>query len=142
MIGLLLFRREFAADEVTHQDRRERDGEQRRRGHRIGFGERQRLEQPAFLRLQREHRDERNRDDEQRIKQRRPDFDRGVANDLPVRFFAAIALDVLVRVLDHDDDRIDHRADGDRDAAERHDVRADALPVHHQRTKSAPRSAE
>ena len=41
----------------AHQDRRERDGEQRRRGHRIGLGEGQRLEQPAFLRLQSETRE-------------------------------------------------------------------------------------
>ena len=38
--------------------------------------------------------------------------------------------DALVRVLDHDDCRIHHRADRDRDAAERHDVGVDALIVH------------
>ena len=42
-------------------------------------------------------------------------------------FLALVALEVLVGVLDHDDDGVDHRADGDGDAAERHDVRADAL---------------
>ena len=129
---VLFFRRNFAANEEAHQNRRERDGEQRRRGHRIGFRERQRLEQAAFLRLQGEHRDERHRDDEQRVKQRRPDFDRGVADDLPVRLLAAVALDMLVGVLDHDDDRIHHRADGDGDAAQRHDVGADSLPEHDQ----------
>ncbi len=35
----------------------------------------------------------------------------------------------LVRVLDHDDGRIHHRADGDGDAAERHDVRGEAEPT-------------
>ncbi len=35
-------------------------------------------------------------------------------------------LEVLVRVLDHDDRRVHHGADGDRDAAEAHDVGADA----------------
>ena len=32
------------------------------------------------------------------------------------------ALQVLVRILDHDNRGIDHGADGDRDAAEAHDV--------------------
>ena len=40
------------------------------------------------------------------------------------------ALEVLVRVLDHHDRRVDHRADRDRNAAERHDVGVDALVVH------------
>ena len=35
-------------------------------------------------------------------------------------------------VLDHDDGRIDHRADGNGDAAERHDVRGQAEPHHGQ----------
>ena len=39
-------------------------------------------------------------------------------------------LDVLVRVLDHHHRGIDHRANGDRDPAERHDVGVDALVVH------------
>ena len=45
-------------------------------------------------------------------------------------FPAAVVLEVLVGVLNHDDDRIHHRADGDSDAAQRHDVRADSLPEH------------
>jgi hypothetical protein len=40
-------------------------------------------------------------------------------------------LEMLVDVLDHHDRGVDHRADGDRDAAERHDVRVHALLVHH-----------
>ena len=40
------------------------------------------------------------------------------------------ALEVLVHVLDHHDRRVDHRADGDGDAAERHDVGADADAAH------------
>ena len=40
------------------------------------------------------------------------------------------ALEMLVHVLDHHDRRVDHRADRDRDAAERHDVRADADHPH------------
>ena len=39
-------------------------------------------------------------------------------------------LELLVRVLDHHDRGVDHRADRDRDAAERHDVGVDALRAH------------
>ena len=42
------------------------------------------------------------------------------------------SLDLLVRVLDHHHRGVDHRADGDGDAAQRHDVGVDALPAHHQ----------
>ena len=45
-------------------------------------------------------------------------------------FLPGVALQVLVRVLDHDDGGVDHRADGDGDAAERHDVGVDPLPAH------------
>ena len=37
---------------------------------------------------------------------------------------------MLVRILDHDDRGIDHRAERDRDAAEAHDVGADAERAH------------
>ena len=40
------------------------------------------------------------------------------------------ALQMLVGVLDHDDRGIDHGADRDGDAAEAHDVRADAEQLH------------
>ena len=39
-------------------------------------------------------------------------------------------LQMLVGVLDHDDGRVDHRADGDGDAAEAHDVGAEAERLH------------
>ena len=65
--GVLFLRAHFAANEIAHENRRERDREQRRRRHRVSFRERERFEQPPLLRLQREHRDERHRDDEQRI---------------------------------------------------------------------------
>ena len=42
-------------------------------------------------------------------------------------FLALVALHVLVRVFDHDDDGVHHGADGDGNAAQRHDVGADAL---------------
>ena len=37
---------------------------------------------------------------------------------------------MLMRVLDHDDCAVDHGADGDRDAAEAHDIGAKAEPAH------------
>ncbi len=49
-----------------------------------------------------------------------------------MRFGALVALEVFVGVLDHDDDRVHHRADGDGDAAQRHDVGAEALAEHDQ----------
>ena len=51
-----------------------------------------------------------------------------------LQFFAGMrvmpGLDVLVRVFDHHHRRIDHGADGDGDAAQRHDVGVDALVMH------------
>ncbi len=47
-----------------------------------------------------------------------------------MRFLALVVFEMFVGVLDHDDDRVHHRADGDGDAAQRHDVRAEALAEH------------
>ena len=63
---------------------------------------------------------------------------RGIADDAPlsvalkllVRVRVLPRFDVLVRVFDHDHRGIDHRADGNRDASEGHDVGVDALVVH------------
>jgi len=44
-------------------------------------------------------------------------------------------LQKFVRVLDHDDGRIHHRADGDGNAAERHDVGGQSHPIHRQERK-------
>ena len=46
-------------------------------------------------------------------------------------FVPAVSLQMFVGVLDHDDTGVDHGSDGDRDAAERHDVGVDALVIHH-----------
>ena len=51
-------------------------------------------------------------------------------DDAPVGQAAAVALQVPVRVLDHHDRGVHHRADGDGDAPQRHDVGVDALQVH------------
>ena len=47
-------------------------------------------------------------------------------------------LDVFVRVLDHDDGSVDHRADCDGDAAQGHDVRIDPLETHHDKGRQHP----
>ena len=50
-----------------------------------------------------------------------------------MRLFSLVALQMLVRVFDHDNDRVHHRADGDRDSAQRHNIRANPLAEHHQK---------
>ena len=98
--------------------------------HREGLGERQRLEEPPFLRLEREHRQERHGDDQQREEERRPDLPaRGDVASEP-RLLRASALEVLVGVLDHHDRGIDHGADRDRDAAQAHDVGGEPEALH------------
>jgi hypothetical protein len=53
------------------------------------------------------------------------------------------ALDLLVGILDHDDGCIDHRADGDGDAAQGHDVGVHPLEPHHnKRRQHAERQRE
>ena len=47
-----------------------------------------------------------------------------------MRLLAAITLEVLVGILDHDDRRVDHGADGDGNAAKAHDVGVDPLEIH------------
>ncbi|MDR8993814.1 hypothetical protein FEP57_05930 [Burkholderia multivorans] len=131
--------RNTAADQVTHQDRHERDRQTCCRRDRVGLRERQRREQLALLAFQREHRNERQRDDEKREEQCRPDLSCRSCDEFPALRGGHPCLgermlerfQVLVRVLDHHDGRIDHRADRDRDTTERHQVRVDALIPHH-----------
>ncbi len=120
----------FSPDQPAHQYRDQGDRQQRGARHRIGLGESERREQPPLLALQREDRDERERDDEQAEEQRRANFRRRIGNDAPARFARQFlvgvimvpAFEVLVGVLNHHHRRIDHRADGDGDAAQREDV--------------------
>ena len=133
-----IFGRDAAADQPAHQHRDQRYRQQRGAGHRIGFGKRQRRKQPAFLPLEREHRDERKSDDQQAEKQRRADFDRRLGDDRPARRagedFAGVvmppAFKVFMGVLDHHHGGIDHGADGNGNAAQRHDVGVHPLPAH------------
>ncbi len=136
---VLLLVGNLAADEVAHEHRDEGHGQRRRGGHRVGLGVRKRREETPFLGLQGEHRDERKRDDEERKEQCGTDLRCRLADHAPLLFALELLsrvrvvprLDVLVRVLDHHHRRVHHRADGDRDAAERHDVGVHALVVHH-----------
>ena len=125
--------RNAAANAIAHQHRHQRDGEDRRRGHRVGLGKRQRREQPSFLGFQSEHRQEAQSDDEQREEDRRPDLGGCVGQQSPTRFadHVGFALQAPVGVLDHDDGTIHHRPYGNGDAAERHDIGVDALNAHH-----------
>ena len=130
--------RNAAADQVAHQHGDQRHRESRGGGHGVGLGVRERREQTPLLSFECKHRHEREGDDEERGEERRADLRRGVADHAPLRRAGELlvrmrvmpGLDVLVRVLDHHHGRVDHRADGDGDAAERHDVGVHALVVH------------
>ena len=87
-----------AAHEQHHQRRHQRHRQQRRRRHGEGLGVGERLEQPPFLRFQREDRQERHGDDEQAEEQRRPDLDGRLDQDLDARLVrAARAPDACAR---------------------------------------------
>ena len=125
-------------DEVAHQHRDERHRQARCGRHGVGFGKCQRSEQPAFLRFQRENGDEGQRDDQQGEEQGGAHFGRRVSDHAPTllafEFLVGVRVrpvfQVLVGVFDHDHRGIDHGADGDGDAAQRHDVGVDPLIVH------------
>ena len=135
----------LAEQPPAHEDRgerwRQRHREQRGEPHRVGLGERERLEQPALGALEREDREERHRDHEQREEDRRPDLlhrrdhrgppRRGALGRRRVAPLAALpVVELLVDVLDDDDRRVDHRADRDHDPTERHDVGGQVLEPH------------
>ena len=140
------FWRNFATDPVTHQDRDHYDRQQRRTRHRIRFGERQRAKQTPFLPFQGEDRDKRQRDNQQTDKQRRTHFNRRIGDHLPARFIIQRGVRMLVlplfqpfmRILDHDDSGIDHRPDGNRNAAQRHNIGVQSLKVHDNKSNTQP----
>ena len=128
--GVPALRQQAAPDQVSRHDRYEGNGQQGGRGHRVGLGIGQRLEESAFLGLQGEDRREGERDDQQRVEEGRSHFLGGVEHDPPVVLLPAVPLHVLVGVLDHDDGGVHQRADGDGDPAQGHDVGVDPLPGH------------
>ena len=125
-----MLRNDLAANEQHHESRDQSDRQDRRRRHREGLGEGQRAEQAPLLRFHGEDRQERHRDDQQAEKQRGADLARRFDQDFEARLVGRRAFEMLVGVLDHDDGAVDHGADRDRDAAEAHDVRADAERLH------------
>ncbi len=88
------------------------------------------MKQPSLLSFERKDWQERYGDDEQREEQRWADLACRLDQDLGAGFVGRRTLQVLVRVLDHDDGRVDHSADGDGDAAQAHDVRREPQRVH------------
>ena len=111
----------------------ERDRQHGRDRDREVLGEGERLEEPSLLRLEREDGEERDRDHEQREEARPPHLLHGRDDDIPEVPGPALrlpALELLVRLLDHHDGRVDHGADRDRDAAERHDVGREPQRAH------------
>src|SRR3546814_11979872 len=80
-VGLL--GRDLPPDQQAHQHRNQCHRQDRRRGHRIGFGKGERREQPALLSFDREHRDERHRDEQQAEKKRSADFGGGFGDEEP-----------------------------------------------------------
>ncbi len=131
--GVVVLGADAPAHEQQHQHRDERHREQRCGDHRKGLGERQRVEQPAFLRLQAEHRQEGYGDDQQAEEQCRAGFAAGGKDQLRARCGARVAFEVAMCVLDHDDRGVDHHADGNRDSAKAHDVRSDTGEAHAQK---------
>ena len=133
------FRRDLTFDPKAHQDRDHHDCQRRRPRHGVGFGKRQRTKQAPFLPFEGEDRDKRQRDNQQADKQRRPHFHRRIGDLFPAgsvihRFIRMRLLPVfepLVGIFDHHDRRIHHRADGNGDPSQRHDVGVQPLEMHH-----------
>ncbi|CAM5201330.1 hypothetical protein BTHI11S_04872 [Bosea thiooxidans] len=123
-------RNDPSLDEDDHQGWDERHRQERRGCHGEGLGEGERPEQATLLRFQGEDRQERDGDDEQAEEQRRADLASRLDQDLDAWLVRLSPFQVLVGVLDHDDGGVDHRADGDGDAAEAHDVGAKPQRLH------------
>ncbi len=126
-----VFRQHLAANEVPHEHGNEGNGERGTRRHGIGFSESQGGEHAPFLRLQRKHRHETHGDDQQSKEQRRAHLGSGIRHNAPaVLGCERCALHVLVHVFDHHNCAVDHGTNGNRNAAQRHDVGVQPLPVH------------
>ena len=127
-----MFGHDAAAYEQRHQRRHQRHRQQRRCCHGEGLGVGERLEHASFLRLQCENRQERHRDDEEAEEQRRSDLDCCLDQHFAAGLVGRRTLQVLMGVFNHDDGGVDHRSDGDRDAAKAHDVGAQTEEIHAQ----------
>ena len=118
------------AHKQQHEHWHERDRQQGAAGHGKGFRIGERFEQSSFLIFECEDRQKRDHDHEQAEEQRRPYFRRRRDECCPARLARFEALDMLVRVFDHDDCRVHHGTESNGDAAEAHDVGADAKRMH------------
>ncbi len=134
---VFLLRRDFPPDEHQHQDRHQGHAEKGGKPHGKGLGEGERLEEPALLRGQGEDRHKAHRDHQEREKQRPAHAARGCYDDLdtlrPIGLTAVVlpeVVELLVRVLDHDDRGVHHGPDRDCDPPQRHDVRGQAQGTH------------
>ncbi len=119
--------------EEQTQGRIERYGQYRGDDHREVLGVGQRFEQAAFLRFESQHGQERNGYHQQREEARPRDHLHRFNDHGAVVSLAPVALPFLqplVGLLDHDDRGVHHGSDGDGDATERHDVRAEPHGAH------------
>ena len=128
--GVALLGDDAAPDEQHHQRRHQQHREEGRGAHGEGLGVGKRLEEASFLRLEGEDRQEGDRDDEQAEEESGSDLDGGLDQHLVARLVWRRLLKPLMGILDHDDGGVHHGADGDGDAAEAHDVGAQAEQPH------------
>ena len=128
--GVFGFRRDFTPEEGQHHDGHQGDGQHGRRAHGKGLGVGQGLEETAALGAQGEDGQEGDGDHQEGEEQRGPHFLGGLQDQgAPGRVRGGV-LDVLVGVFDHDHRGVHHDPDGEGDAAQAHDVGADARGVH------------
>src|SRR5689334_443955 len=102
---------------------------QHRTNHREGDGVGEWFEQLAFDTLQREHRKKHSDDDENGEEHRPADFLRRNEDGIARGVFP-VFLQVPIDILDHHYGCIDHHPDADCQAAERHEIRRQALVPH------------
>ena len=122
----------LAFEKHRHQHRDQGDGEDGRGRHRKGFGEGQRAEEPALLGLQHEDGHKGDDDDDQGEEDAPAHLLAGADHGgeaVPAVLFAPFG-EVAITVFHHDDGGVHQNADGQRDAAERHDVGGDLQKVH------------
>ncbi|GBC78534.1 hypothetical protein HRbin08_02030 [bacterium HR08] len=126
--------REFPHVGEEQPDRRiERDRQHRSDRHGEVLREGEGFEEPSLLRFQSEDRHERDRDHQEREEARSPHFLHRPNDHIAeiLRTPRSLPLfEPLVRLLDDDDRRIHHRANGDGDPAERHDVGRNPHRIH------------
>ena len=136
-----LFAPEFAAHQIEHQYGNECHRQDGGEGHGVGLGEGERREEAIAFPRQRKDRQEGDGDDEEREEDAGADFlsrfDQG-GTALCRAGFAFQFRQFPAGVFDKHDGGIHHRADGDGDAAQRHDVRGHPLKRHDEERTQHP----